>query len=191
MEFVICQTCPFTRSSRLDGTLIAVFLAQNLDPVPTPTPIVISDGIIGGLVFVVVLIVLAMLSFGLFTGWLAVQRGRQWGLWFLLGLVSGPVALLAVGFAPDLGTHRRDEIVPPPPSPSRIDVDVDAVVYHEPTAQAYGRGRTHDGALIYFVLSPEHLRDLSDRLQKLRPVGWFVSSRDVVRPVDLPAELQS
>lgn len=96
-------------------------LAQDLAPVPTPTPVDVSDGLIGGLVFVVFLIVFAMGSFGAFTGWLAVQRGRQWGLWFILGLIFGPVAMLAVGFAPDLGTHRRDAIVPTPPRPPAPD----------------------------------------------------------------------
>ena len=37
------------------------------------------------------------------TGWLADERGREFVPWAVTGLIFGPLALLAVGFAP-LGT---------------------------------------------------------------------------------------
>jgi MFS family permease len=42
-------------------------------------------------------------------GWLADQKGRSPAIWFLIGLLSGPFAVLLVGFAPRgaSGDHRR------------------------------------------------------------------------------------
>jgi hypothetical protein len=34
------------------------------------------------------------------TGWLATERGRDPVAWMLLGLLSGPIAMIAVGLAP-------------------------------------------------------------------------------------------
>jgi hypothetical protein len=42
-------------------------------------------------------------------GWLADQKGRSPAIWFLIGLVSGPFAVLLAGFAPRgaSGDYRR------------------------------------------------------------------------------------
>jgi MFS family permease len=42
-------------------------------------------------------------------GWLADEKGRSVILWFLIGLLSGPFAVLLVGFAPRgaSGQYRR------------------------------------------------------------------------------------
>jgi hypothetical protein len=42
-------------------------------------------------------------------GWLAEEKGRSAAIWFLVGLVSGPFAVLLVGFAPRgaSGDYRR------------------------------------------------------------------------------------
>jgi MFS family permease len=42
-------------------------------------------------------------------GWLAEEKGRSAVIWFLVGLVSGPFAVLLVGFAPRgaSGDYRR------------------------------------------------------------------------------------
>ncbi len=45
-------------------------------------------------------IVLYVLGFIFLTGWLAGQKGRGPGRWALLGLVFGPLALLALIGAP-------------------------------------------------------------------------------------------
>lgn len=49
--------------------------------------------------FGMVVILLWLLVAGL-TARVATGRGRSWGLWFLLGLVLGPLALLVVAAAP-------------------------------------------------------------------------------------------
>jgi len=42
-------------------------------------------------------------------GWLADEKGRSLILWFLIGLISGPLAVVLVGFAPRgaSGQYRR------------------------------------------------------------------------------------
>ena len=40
--------------------------------------------------------------FGGFSGWLASEKNRESGSWFVLGFFFGPVALIALGFSPDL-----------------------------------------------------------------------------------------
>lgn len=48
-----------------------------------------------------------MLAWGGFTAWLADQKERDPLGWFALGLLFGPIALLAVGLAPTLGEVDR------------------------------------------------------------------------------------
>jgi hypothetical protein len=42
---------------------------------------------------------IAWIGSALLTSWLASELDRPGGIWFLLGLVFGPIALVAVGFA--------------------------------------------------------------------------------------------
>lgn len=48
----------------------------------------------------VVIAVLYWFTQATLTGWLATERGRSDGEWVLLGLLFGPIALIAVGLAP-------------------------------------------------------------------------------------------
>lgn len=44
----------------------------------------------------------------IFSGWLAEQKGRSVGNWIALGLFFGPLALLTLGFSPNL---KEEEIL--------------------------------------------------------------------------------
>jgi hypothetical protein len=48
-------------------------------------------------------------AFGMPAYWLAYERGRPAGTWFIVGLFLGPIALLMLGFAPARGAGRFDE----------------------------------------------------------------------------------
>lgn len=54
-----------------------------------------SDGII---VFLVMFLVLC--AFGFITGAMALKRRRDGAVWFLIGYVSGPVAMIALALFP-------------------------------------------------------------------------------------------
>ena len=58
-----------------------------------------------GLTFAIVAI-LALACSG-FCAWLADEKGRSVGVWLFLGLLFGPIALLAIVGAPMLETHQR------------------------------------------------------------------------------------
>lgn len=65
-----------------------------------------------GLPVLVLVIVALAIVFALLSGWLALQRGRPWLVWFLFGVILGPVAaaLLALappGRCPACGTRSR------------------------------------------------------------------------------------
>ena len=173
----------------------------------------------GGLFFILILALWIPLGCAFLTAWLASERGRPNVPWFFLGLVFGPIAMLAVGLAPEnnarqriaasLGvdphppTPRPMNIPPPaPPPPPRVQpvapgaapplqIDVDAAVFHEGSQTGYARGRTADGTLLYVRLPSEaHVREMSDKLLASRPVPTSVATTDVV-PVDqLPPELR-
>jgi hypothetical protein len=187
-----------------------VHLAQaSFDPGPS---------IFGGIIFILLLALWIPLGCALLTAWLASERGRANVPWFFLGLVFGPIAMLAVGLAPEnsareriaasLGvdpyppTPRPTNVPPPAPPPPRVQpvapgaappmqIDVDAAVFHEGSQTGYARGRTADGALVYVRLPNEaRVRDISDQLLTSRPVPTAASPADVV-PVDqLPPELR-
>jgi len=53
---------------------------------------------------------------GLFAGWLANEKGHSQQTWVLLGILFGPIALAAIGFAPARAKAS------PPPAPSRDDL---------------------------------------------------------------------
>jgi hypothetical protein len=42
---------------------------------------------------------------GIFSMWLAGEKGYKFGLWFLFGLIFNIIALLAIGLAPDRSTN--------------------------------------------------------------------------------------
>jgi hypothetical protein len=78
-----------------------------------PTPIPIDDGgFFGGFLFLLLVFLAVPLSFAFFTAWLAEQRGHTRNLWFVLGFFFGPVAMLALGFAPARG-KASDAVVAP------------------------------------------------------------------------------
>jgi hypothetical protein len=200
---------------------------MQLAQLPTPIP-VDTGGSVLGVVLIVLLVVLTVpVAGGFFTAWLAEQKGRERRLWFVLGFFFGPIALLAVGFAPDVrladiasrpgAEPPRPDYPPPPaydgpyervepPPPARpqpiaqyepvsrasapIGVDIDAVVFHEPTQQGYGRGRTDTGEMVYFTVTQDELRDMTERLRLQRPFASFVASADIVETYDLPQELR-
>jgi hypothetical protein len=58
-------------------------------------------GSLGIIVLIAYLLINAIL-----TSWLAEQKGYSQGSWFFLALFFGPIALLALGFAPDLNTEE-------------------------------------------------------------------------------------
>ncbi len=186
-------------------------LAQTIEPFEP----VDEGGLLGIGVFALLLILYVPVAFGFFTSWLARERGRQGGLWFVLGFFFGPMALLSVGFAPDQRASAQaqvDEIdhrpLPPPPQrptaePERprvqptapssafVPLDVDGVVFHQPSRQGYGRGRTSNGALVYFRIdSDDTLRELSAKLEQSRPTSFVVDRDDLVAFESLPPELQ-
>ena len=193
--------------------------AMDLAQLPTPIP-VDDGGFFGGILFLLLLLLVAPVSFALFTAWLAEQRGHTRNLWFVLGFFFGPIAMLAVGFAPTRGAASDRvvaagalaEPVRPPaydePYRSRVDVpaydlpddrlsvasieiDVDAAVFHEGTQRAYGRGRGPDGSVTYFVIpSTDTLRELTEDLRVSRPLRRYISADDVIPIGSLPPELQ-
>ena len=69
------------------------------------------------------MIVLAWLICGIAAAYVAGQKNKSAGLWLLLGLALGPIALLMVGFAPaetpKREAHRSFELTKPEP-PVRV-----------------------------------------------------------------------
>lgn len=53
----------------------------------------------------VVLIGITGLVSGCFCSWLAEEKGREFGIWFFLGLLFGPLALLTLIGAPVMTQH--------------------------------------------------------------------------------------
>ena len=45
-----------------------------------------------------------------FTDWLANKKGYNPVLWFFIGLLFGPIAFFAIGFAPDKNFKNKEEI---------------------------------------------------------------------------------
>ncbi len=61
----------------------------------------LMDLVRGSLGFIlIVLLICYIFAIPFFTSWLASQKGYS-GVWFLLGLIFGILAFLAIGFAPD------------------------------------------------------------------------------------------
>ena len=105
---VSAQSGPATADciSTADGRLTSVVLAQ----IPTPTT---DSPILGGGLFLLALFLVVPVAFAAFTAWLATERGRSWGVWFVLGFFFGPIALVALGFAPYGGAPRGDNVLAP------------------------------------------------------------------------------
>ncbi len=51
--------------------------------------------------YIIVAAVIAQVSTAGFCGWLAQRKGRSYDSWAMLGLLFGPIALLALVGAPD------------------------------------------------------------------------------------------
>jgi hypothetical protein len=69
----------------------------------------------------ITLLVILWVILAFFTAWIAGTKGRSEGAWFVLGLLFGIIALLAVGLAsspePE-GNHMRPEpSIPPEATP--------------------------------------------------------------------------
>ena len=56
-----------------------------------------------------VVIIVAALASGGFCSWLAEEKGRSFGTWFLLGLLFGPLALLALVGAPVVESQQVEQ----------------------------------------------------------------------------------
>lgn len=78
-----------------------------------PTPDYASV-IRAGLIFAGVSV--TVLVSGSFCAWLAHVKGRPLGAWFLLGMVLGPFALIAIAGAPTVASReaRRSSVAPAP-----------------------------------------------------------------------------
>jgi hypothetical protein len=79
---------------------------------PTIAPVTTdSSSFFGGAIFLILVVLAVPIAGACFTAWLAGERGRQRGLWAVLGFFFGPFALLAVGLAPMQG-ETKDRVVP-------------------------------------------------------------------------------
>ena len=132
-------------------------LAQQL-----PTPVPVDDGgFFGGIIFLLLVLLAAPLAFAFFTAWLADQRGHTRNLWFVLGFFFGPIAMLAVGFAPARGA-ASDRVVPtgslaegmvsgapsrertPPPAPRPMPIDDEVLPPPPPPPRPAPRAPAYD-----------------------------------------------
>jgi hypothetical protein len=77
-------------------------------------PIKIASGV------VIALFAVYSIAAGAFSAWLAAKKGYDGGIWFLLGLIFGIVALMAVGLAP-LKKPSEDSVAVRPPVPVKTD----------------------------------------------------------------------
>jgi hypothetical protein len=64
-------------------------------------------------IILIAIIICAALVTAAFSAWVASRRGYDGGIWFLLGLFFGVIALLAVGLAPE--KERETEAGPSRP----------------------------------------------------------------------------
>ena len=62
--------------------------------------------LLGG--FVIFIVLVFLFSNAAFTCWVAIKKGYS-GIWFILGLFFGLVALIAVGFAPEKRNSLKTE----------------------------------------------------------------------------------
>jgi hypothetical protein len=51
---------------------------------------------------------ICLLAFGAPAYWLAGERGRSTGIWFILGLLLGPIALFMLAFSPVLPAGKYE-----------------------------------------------------------------------------------
>ena len=116
------------RHSRLDGPPVsrAVYTQRRKDASPGRRDMLLSipvyvaspeeEAAFLRIVLIFVSVIVSALLSGSFCAWLANEKGRPLGAWFLLGLVFGPFALLAIVGAPTLVSRAATQS---PAAPAR------------------------------------------------------------------------